>query len=197
MAIPQIRWQHTFYADGRHVTHVEINNAGGEGLRGAELSSDEPVAWFGHGLSAILAAETPGETVLRFDYLRAPSGPEAALLEQNYLAPAYVVAVLADRWPDDGQPRTNHFNPATGCYELASRTGQCRLQLIPPPEGLLRPTFRISGPWEGPVCANCSGIPVQNVVSLSDGSVLFTLDRRITTPAVVEVSGVAPSADRR
>ncbi|MDY6914610.1 MAG: hypothetical protein SVT52_09165 [Planctomycetota bacterium] len=193
MAVRRIRWEHSFYADGRRLTHLELNNAGGKPIHSVRIAFDEPVAWFGHGRAKQLVVEDFTGPVGRWDCLAAPHEGRGELMEANYLNPGRLKRAITEAGTfADGDHDRDGFDQSQGCYFIAACAGHCRFSILPPPEGLLDPTFRVVGQWRQAVYANSEGLAIRKVVSLPDGSVLFVLPGWIKRPTAIEVSGKVP-----
>jgi len=122
--VRQIRWTYTFHADGRCITHMALNNAGGKVLTAVHLAAGRTAAWSdGH--------EGPtwrrtGSDLLAVDcaLLTIPPGDGAAAVRLNYRRPAPMVVHLG-RAVGDG------FDETAGCYAAAAVNGRCRVELRP------------------------------------------------------------------
>ena len=64
--------------------------------------------------------------------------------------------------------------------------------LVPAGAALADAVVRVSGPWKGPVTANCEGLAVRDLVRLPDGAVLLVLPGVCKRPRWVEVTGPVP-----
>ncbi len=197
MAVRRVRWEYTFYADGRRVVEVRLNNAGGAEIASAELALDRAAAWAGGGVdTANVLRDFPGQ-VGRWRFMVPPAGDEAERIADAYLRPGRLRATLAD--PDAraaGDADRDGFDESRGCYVLGSRAGHCRFTIDPPAGGLIRPAFRVLGRWQGRVAVSSEGRAVRDVVRLEDGSALFVLPGRVMRPTAVEVTAAAPPVAR-
>ncbi|MCK4602758.1 MAG: hypothetical protein KAU28_09850, partial [Phycisphaerae bacterium] len=95
LAVRQIRWENTFYPDGRWVTHVELNNAGGTKIGAVRIVLPQPVAWAGGVVSTRRTTKRFAGPVGRWNYLFSPPGEPGRTLQKNYLNPARVVKAIA------------------------------------------------------------------------------------------------------
>jgi len=192
LAIRQIRWEHTFYPDGRWVSSVELNNAGGSELGPVRLTPFGPVALTGTGLvDSIPSLEQPG-SVARWSYLWAPSDEVGRRMAANYLEHGQIRQTMGQPAWAPGDEDRDGFDETQGCYVLAAdQAGHCRFLLTPPPGGLASPIFRIVGKWEGRVAVNSEGLLIRDIVTLDDGSILFSLPGLINRPTAVEITGQA------
>jgi hypothetical protein len=205
LAVRQVRWEHTFYGDGRWVTHVELNNSGGEEIGGVRIGLGRAVALWGATLVSDVQTRDLVGPIGRWSYLWAPWDSAGQTHLANYLRPAAVKVTLGQA----NEPPL--FDPTQGCYRLtANAAGHCHFTITPTPEGLRDPVFRVAGRWEGDVSAgrreggasagrweggvsvNAEGLKINDVARLSDGSVLFTLPGLLTRPTSVEVTGKVP-----
>lgn len=205
MAVRQVCWEYTFYADGRWLTHVSINNAGGEELSQVRLlmPAAAKAAIWGQGLStSIGSGQMAQDVIARWSYLATwPIKTEAGQALASYLTPGRLQMRLGDKMPDGSQGsmvEENGFDPSQGCYVAASRFGQCRFTLVPPPAGpaVCDATIRVMGRWNGQVSVNVDGLPVRDVAILQDGSALFVVPGLIQRPSEIEVFGsIAPGSE--
>lgn len=191
LAVRQIRWEYTFYADGRWVTHVRLNHPGGRPIGTVRIRLPQEVAWAGRGQARELLVRRFTGTVGQWSYLLAPPGMRRETMHRNYVSPGTIrptLAVAGEPAPGDG----DWFDETQGCYSLRARGGNCRFTIIPPPGGLLDPLFRVAGRWTGSVSVNSEGLPIREVVRLDDGAVLFAVPGLVKRPTAVEVTGKVP-----
>lgn len=193
LAIRRIRWEYTFYADGRRVTHVELNNSGGRQIAAVRILLNRRGAFSDGSVGRrFVTRDFPGP-VGRWSWIFAPDGDHRKLIQYNYIKPGRLVKTLAADAPQAGGDRDKDgFDESQGCYFLSAKTGHCRFTIVPPAEGLIDPVFRVAGKWRGAVSVSSEGLPVRNVVRLSDGSVIFALEGSVNRPTHVEVTGTAP-----
>ena len=191
LAIRRIRWEHTFYADGRWVTGVELNNAGGQRIAAAGLFLDESVAWDDGAVGDARTEPNFAGPVARWNYLRAPRGPNHDAIARSYMSPGRIEVHMGDAKAfAPGDANQDRFNETRGCYFLrANRAGHCRFTFHPGPGGAYSPVFRVAGRWDRRVSVNCAGMAIRKPVLLSDGSVLFVVDAHVTRPTRIEVTG--------
>lgn len=194
LAIRKVQWVCTFYADGRWVTHMELNNAGGKQMGSVHITLPTAAAVSGQGIAGQLTTTELLGPVGQWDYLLAPASNTGRQMQQNFLRPATVRVALGKREEyalnDFDRDR---FDQSEGCYYLAADDGgHCRFTLVPTRGPLVRPVIRVAGEWEGKVHVQSEGRRVENVVRLDDGSVLFVLPETFDQPRSVEVSGKTP-----
>lgn len=194
LAIRQIRWDHTLYADGRWATHMELNNAGGRKIGSLRVSFPRPVAIVGAGIEKVLTARGLPGPIGRWNFLWAPPTRDGQVMLRNFLTPPRLRITL-------GQPQAyavgdtnrDRFDESQGCYFLqADRGGHCRFVITPGAEGLVKPVFRVAGTWTGPVHVQSEGLRIPDVTALADGTILFALPGRLTRPTAVEITGKTP-----
>ena len=195
MAIRQIRWEYTFYPDGRWVTHVELNNAGGKELASLKISFDREVALTGSGIERHLLARGLRGPIGRWSCLWCPQDDAGRQMQENYLSPGKLTVTLGDAGafaPGDGDH--DRFDQSQGCYFVkAHAAGHCRFRIVPAANApLARAVFRIAGRWQGKVYVTSEGLRIRRVVRLSDGSILFVLPGEISRETAVEVTGKVP-----
>jgi hypothetical protein len=188
LAVRKIRWEYTFYPDGRWVTHVELNNAGGEEIASLGILLDLSVAWARGSVGKKLLVERFMGPVGRWSYLLVPQGPNQNTMFANYLRPGRILVDIGETAASVGDMDRDGFDESQGCYSLQARSGNCRFTVIAPPGGLLNPVFRIAGPWGDLVHVNREGRAIRDTTRLSDGSVLFCLAGLLERPTAVEVT---------
>jgi hypothetical protein len=190
LSVRRIRWTYTFYPDGRAVTHLELNNAGGRQIGTVRVRLRQRAAWAQMGVSQEMTLQGFRGPVGRWSYQQAPVGPPQELMERNYLKPGQLRPTLAGAAaPAPGDANGDGFDESQGCYFLRAKRGHCRFTLVPPPGGLLGPVFRVAGPYRGRVSVNREGQAIREATTLPDGSVLFVLYGLIDRPTSVEVVG--------
>ena len=193
LAVRQIRWEYTFYHDGRWVTHVELNNAGGQQIGSVRFLLPQRAAWAGAGVSKDRTLADLAGPVGRWSYLVAPPKLRAETLESNYIRPGTIrTAIAAADFFAPGDADRDGFDETQGCYSLKARAGHCRFTILPPEGGLIDPVVRVAGQWKGAVSVNSEGLAIRDVVRLDDGSVLFVVPGFLKRPTAVEVVGDIP-----
>ncbi|NQU74839.1 MAG: hypothetical protein HQ546_00825, partial [Planctomycetes bacterium] len=95
MDVRQIRWEYTFYADGRWITAVTINNAGGEDLPGVRITTPMPAAWSNGWIGKVLTVSDFAGPVGIWSFLIAPPGSEGDSHLANFARPPPAMARLA------------------------------------------------------------------------------------------------------
>jgi hypothetical protein len=207
LSVRRIRWEHTFYGDGRWVVFVEVNNAGGDQIGSVRLLLPGLAAWPGEAKPARekVVKDFAG-TSGRWMFLLAPEGDDATAMREAYsnppaiqtsgFTPAATAGASTDaapKTPAAAQPAAgadrDGYDYAQGCYVLRAKAGRCRFTLNGRTAALVNPVFRIKGIPTGPVYVSSDGAAVRNVVRLEDGSVLFQLPGRIERSAAAEVVG--------
>jgi len=204
LAVRQIRWEYTFYADGRWVTHVELNNAGGQAIGSIRIDLPQPVAVAHKGVSrAILGRDVAGP-VQRWSFMLAPPGMRAQAVANAYLNPGQVVLRRnsGDGLPNayaPGDANRDGFDESQGCYYVPATPNasaiNCRFCLVPPASGLLDPVTLVVGDFRnltGPVSVNAEGLGIRRTATLADGSVLFVVPGRFVGETALEVAGKRP-----
>ncbi|KPK84708.1 MAG: hypothetical protein AMJ81_04950 [Phycisphaerae bacterium SM23_33] len=189
LAVRQIRWEHTFYADGREVTDLVVNNAGGQDVSALRVKAPAAAAWSGGGRGAVLEVERFGGSVGRWSFLTAPQGQHRSLYEANYVKPAGVEIRMGRQEACDGDVDADGFDESQGCYHLQAKDGHCRFLLKPGAEGLADAVIRVRGGWKGGVTASSEGLALRDLIRVPDGTVLFLVPGVSTRPRWVEVTG--------
>lgn len=190
-SVHRLGWEATVYGDGRWVTHARLNNAGGGPI--AKVLFELPGlagAWAGGRLSRTWRDEDFVGPIGRWSCLMPPAGGQARQVAENYLAPGAVELLLGREGVfAAGDADRDGFDESQGCYVLAGLRGHCRFRIVPPAGGLVRPVFRVLGPWSGPVSVNFHGKAIRTQARLADGSVLFAVPETLARPVRVEVFG--------
>ena len=193
LAVRRLRWTHTFYADGRRVTCVEFDSAGGDPPGTLVLDAGAQAAWADGHASRRSRPRDGRAPSTRWCLLTAPAGREELLA--GYADPGRVEPTLAaDGPPAPGDRDGDGFDESQGCHFLRARAGNCRFRFVPPAGGVGEAVFRIADVGAGGAWINCGGRAVRRHVVLEDGSLLFVLPGRFVAPVEVEVS--APAAGR-
>ncbi|MCY2923830.1 MAG: hypothetical protein NT031_00040 [Planctomycetota bacterium] len=191
MSVRRLAFEYTLWSDGRCVTSIELNNAGGLELGSLRLRSPAPGAWAELGeRPEVLASPFRGPVGL-WQYLLPPAVPRGAVIAANYLRPPPVEIALGlkDAFAP-GDANRDRFDESQGCYVLAAAPGgHCRFSVTPGPEGLLNPAFRVLGPWRGSVSVQTAGRVIRHVGLTDDGSAVFVLEGLFSDPFPVEVAG--------
>jgi len=189
MDVRQIRWEHTFYADGRWVAGVMLNNAGGGEISAVQLIAPGPVAWSNGAISDQLRVEVFSGPVGQWALLAAPVGPAGDAFRAGFARPAEARVLLGTRGAQAaGDARGDGFDESQGCYFARAVHGNCRIELKPGDTPLVRPVVRVAGPWKGAVAGNCAGLPLRPIIKLPDG-ILALIEDAIANDAVVEFAG--------
>ncbi|MCD4825750.1 MAG: hypothetical protein K8S55_14250 [Phycisphaerae bacterium] len=191
LGVRYVRWHMTFYADGRWVNDVEMNNAGGRLLGKVSIAMPGRAAgWAGGKMSRIWREDDFVGPVAHWNYILAPTGPDERIIKQNYLSPVKIETIIATKGVyGQGDKNRDGFDESQGCYVLAGWKGHCRFRIHPDPVGLIRPVFRIFGPWKRPPSVNMEGLVVRNVVLLPDGTAMFVLPGKLEKSTTIEVFG--------
>ena len=184
------RWEYTFYGDGRWVTHLELNNSGGEEIGRVRFWLNAPAVWSGGAVSRDLVLRDFPGPVAMWSYLLAPPAAGRNLYQENYLTPGRVEWIHGDRpGPATRDAGRAGFDRTQGCFFVRADGGPCRFAVVPPPGGLLNPVFRVAGAWNGGVNVNCEGLPIRDVAICPDGWALFVIPGRVERPVAIEVTG--------
>lgn len=190
-AVRRVRWEMTFYGDGRWVTHLRLNNAGGTPIGKVLLAlPGRRAAWAGGRLQRIWRDERFVGPIGRWSYLLPPSTGEQQRIAANYLDPPTVELLLGRQGVfAPGDVDRDGFDESQGCYVLAGHRGHCRFRVPAGEGGVVRPVFRVIGPWAGPVSVNVQGRAIRTQARLEDGSVLFALPDVFRRDVFVELFG--------
>ncbi|MBS3735158.1 MAG: hypothetical protein KGY99_09575 [Phycisphaerae bacterium] len=199
-AIRRVRWTYTFYRDGRRVTHLVINNAGGRKIGAVRIRPASRCARSGRPAVDEIVAENFAGPVGRWSWLCVAANdagrppPSAETVRRRYAHPATIRPVLVGRRASRSGQAAG-FDASEGCYVVHARAGNCRFVVVPPSDGLESPVFRVVGRWAATPSVNCAGRAVRRIVRLSDGSILFALPGRLERPTPVEVAGTSPPGE--
>lgn len=190
MAVRKVVWEHTFYGDGRWVCSTNLDAAGAGQFSGLRIRLPSPAAVAGRGISDRIDDPDFTGPVGRWSYLDAPAGEQGRLQEANYLDPQRITPTRAgeDSYAA-GDANRDRFDESQGCFVVSARDGRCRFGIEPNSEPLIRPVFRVIGPWSEAPMVTAAGMRVKDVTLLKDGSALFVLPGSVRSPMEVEVIG--------
>ncbi|MFW6066463.1 MAG: hypothetical protein ACOC9S_06540 [Planctomycetota bacterium] len=189
MSVRKIRWEHTFYSDGRWVCSVDLDAAGAEDFSGLTIRLPSVAAVAGDGRSGII--EEPGFSGPsgRWSYLIGGAGRHRRVHEANYLNPP---KITPQRAREDtfaaGDFDEDLFDESQGCFTIFASGGRCRFTVRPGDEPRANPVFRVVGPWSRPPVVTVAGMRIGDVVLLEDGSALFVLPVALQSGVEVELS---------
>ena len=189
--VRQIRWEYTFYPDGRLITDAAVNNVGGRRLATVSLAAPRQAMW-SDGTRRRRLVVNDFADVGRWSFLLAAAGPRRKTYEDNYASPARLEVRMGDKGVADGDAGGDGFDETRGCYRLEAAAGHCRFYFHPPPGGLADPVVRVTGRWKAKVAASSEGLALRRLVRLADGSVLFVVPGLLKRPGWVEVTGKVP-----
>jgi hypothetical protein len=185
-AVRQVRWEYTFYGDGRWVTGLEINNSGGADIASLRILLPTEAGWSDGRVGKELRAQNLISPVYKAAFL-IPLPADAEESIATYCHPLAVRPLTDSASPaKPGAPSI--FDAAQGCYCLKSSNGHCRFVVPPSHPAAPHPVFRIAGPWRKGVTVNCAGQAVRQVVGLEDGSILLAIPALPSAPVAVEVT---------
>jgi hypothetical protein len=191
LAIRQVRWEHTIYADGSWITNVELNNAGGKEIRQVGLFLNEQAAWDDGDTDKERIVSNFIGPVARWNYMFASPQVNRNKALAQYIRPGRIRMQMGRRdFLPPGDVNTDRFDESRGCYGLgANQAGHCRFTFLPPQTGIRNAVFHITGPWGKTVSVNAAGMALRGTTRLDDGSVLFVLPGVVNTPKRIEVTG--------
>jgi hypothetical protein len=184
MAVRHVTWEHTFYSDGRWITSVEINNAGGQPIEAIRWVHDQRVAWSDGPVVRSREVRPFAGPLGRWSFLRLPPTARGGQGYASYLSEGKIRAPQSHL----AGGVKGRFAADEGCYRVAADAPRCRFRIEPPAGGLINPVFRVHGAFAGGVSVNSEGLAVRRRVQLADGSVLFMMPGLVDRPATVEVS---------
>jgi hypothetical protein len=191
MAVRQVRWQHCFYGDGRWATSVRVKAAGAPLGGRLRIRLPEPATVAGGQERQRIIRESFTGPSGQWHWLRGGDAQQRA----SYLRPGKVrLKQGREKLFAEGDADGDRFDESQGCYALAARDGRCRCTVVPGCRPLVRPVFRVYGPWAEPPAVSAGGLAVREVVLLADGSALFVVPARLDRPTDVDVSGRVPLA---
>ncbi|MHC4715741.1 MAG: hypothetical protein ACYS5V_02120 [Planctomycetota bacterium] len=192
LAIRRIDWEYTFYGDGRWVTDLVINNAGGKGIEAVRIRAPHEATWSDGTVARTVDVRTFAGSVGRWSYLTATDLRGKALHEANFAKPGAIDVRIGMQDASDGDVAGDGFDESQGCYHLSGKEGHCRFLFRPPAEGLSDAVVRVGGPWRGRVSASSEGLPLRPLAMTPDGSAVFVVPGRVSRPVWVEVTADAP-----
>ncbi len=189
LSVRRIRWEYTFYRDGRWITDVMLNNAGGEAVSSVRITSPAASVFSDGGRGPVKHVRQFAGLAGRWRFMIAPKTEKKKILESNFAHPGRIKVSIGRL--DETQADADGFDRSCGCYRLRAKDGRCRFQLIPPAGGVADAVICVSGlgdPKKSTVSANSEGLALRNLVRLPDGSVLFILPGMTDRPKWVEVT---------
>jgi hypothetical protein len=196
LGIRRIRWEYTFYPDGRWVTDLLINNAGGPEVSHLRLTCPEEAALVLP--SRNLRARTTGSLALSGPIFRCafqmtgPGSAGPADAQRAYLQPAEVrVALGQEDWYAPGDRNRDRFDESQGCYHLRARNGYCRFRLDPPVP-VAEPVIVVEDMPEGPLSIHADGLAIRDYWKSPRGQLIFRLPETFRTSTAVEISPLVP-----
>ncbi len=193
MSVRRIHWEYTFYRDGRWVTDVTINNAGGKVISSVRITVPQEAVFSDGRRGRVRHERQFAGSVGRWSFLIAPETTHRKRYEANYAGPGRVKIRIGGLDEAEGDTDGDGFDQSQGCYCLRAKAGHCRFMLVPDDMGLAGAVIRVAGRWNSDVTANSEGLALRNLLRLTDGSVLFVLPEIANRPKWVEVTGSAPS----
>lgn len=190
MGVRRVRWEHTFYPDGRWVVDLLVNNAGGERISAVRVDARRPAVWSDGHLGRTLLEEDFTGPIGRWSYQTTGLASDVADPQAEYLHPGRLEGdIVGEGLSADGDRDRDGFDESQGCYFVRSRNGLCRFRFIPPRQGSRGPVFRVAGPWKGEVTVNSEGRSIRTVARTGEGEVVFALQGLHSRPVWVEVRG--------
>ncbi len=190
LSVRRIRWEYTFYRDGRWITDVMLNNAGGENISTVRITSPAASVFSDGGRGKVKHVRKFAGLAGRWHFMIAPETEKKKIFEANFAHPG-LIKVSVGRLDETECGSGDGFDRSRGCYRLRAKNGHCRFQIIPPAGGVADAVIRVSGLGErkkSTVSANSEGLALRNLVRLPDGSVLFVLPGMTDKPRWVEVT---------
>ncbi len=202
LSVRRIRWEYTFYPDGRWITDVMLNNAGGEVISAVKITVPAPAIFADGDVGRIKQVERFGGLAGRWCFLIVPetaNNTNKKTYEANFVRPGRLEVRIGQRDDAAGDADGDGFDQSSGCYRLLAKAGHCRFKLIPPDGGLADAVIHVAGFPSGQaerrdstVSVNSEGLALRETTRLEDGSVLFVLPGLVDKPRWVEVAGAVP-----
>ena len=188
----KIRWEYTFYRDGKWITDVILNNVGGPPIRTVKIIVPEEAVFSDGSAGTVKQIKSLTTPVGRWNFLIPPPDKKANLHKDNFVHPAKINVQIGQVKVSSGDIDGDGFDQTQGCYNILAEKGRCRFILKPTGE-LLNPVIRIFGmklSTNSKACrrvsVNCEGRALRGIVSLPDGSILFMLPGVVNHPIWVE-----------
>ncbi len=194
MDVRQLRWEYTFYGDGRCVTCLRLVNAGGVDVYQVRLVEPQMAAWSDGTIGKTLHITNLNGQGGQWCWLTCANGDSAQDILEAYAHPPRAT-VLSGTTNIVSAGDADIFDRSQGCYVAQAVGGHCRLSLAISARPLAHPAFRIIAPWEGSIIGSRAGMPIRPIVATDQGA-LAVLDEVLKNPAVVEFSGKIGLLDR-
>jgi len=202
MSVRQVRWEHTFYADGRWVINIELNNAGGCEVRQVAMRLSERAAWSDGTIGDRLVDDDLPAPVGRWSGLLISSGTfnqgktPAGQADTDAVARKYRMYHDPGEFrPKDagsygyaaGDENRDGYDESHGCYYLYCQPGLHRLILRPGRWGVRDPVIAIGGDSDDKVSVVAAGLAIRRLISETDMHV-FIIPGEINEPIVLEIT---------
>ncbi len=191
--VRQVRWDHTFYPDGRWVMQVLLSNVGGEPVEAITLTLPQPAGWSDGHIGPTMTAPLEGP-VGAWSLLLTPATDAGSAQRANFAQPPAVGIRLGRAVRAAGDANGDGFDESQGCYRAEAVGGNVRLELAPGAVPLVRPIVLAEGPWRDDVWAQCQGLPLRPVARTDRGAIAVVPDT-LTAPALVEFTGPIGALD--
>ncbi len=188
LAIRRIRWEYTFYGDGRWVTDVVVNNAGGVDVEALRLRAAHGSTWSDGRVGRTPNVGTLTGAVGRWSYLTVLGGVQRRRYLANFAKPGTLEIRMGKQEASDGDVDGDGFDESQGCYHLRGQEGHCRFLFRPAAGGVSDAVIRVGGPWRGRVSAGSEGLSLRPLAMTPAGAALFVIPGLLTRPVWVEVT---------
>lgn len=200
LSVRRIRWEYTFYRDGRRITDVILNNAGGEAISAVSITAPAAAVFSDGEKGRVKKVSRFGGLAGRWCFMITPNTANKKIYEANFALPCRLEVRIGRRDQTEGDSGLRRaqsssgdgFDQSQGCYRLRAKAGHCRFRLIPPACGVSDAVIHVSGRWNSTVSVNSEGLAIRDIARLEDGSVLFVLPGMMNRPKWVEVTGAVP-----
>ena len=140
-AVRQVRWEFTWYADGREITSVEAQQRRRAGTWHGQAVSLRTGGLVRRNYRRENAVRMAG-TIARWNCLRCLRDQDSQRLMNDYLRPARLRPAIAEAGEfAPGDIDKDGFDQSQGCYFLRAKGGNCRFTVLPPTQAVLQPVF--------------------------------------------------------
>ena len=184
MGVRQIRWEHTLYGDGRWITLIQLNNAGGPEIAAAGLVPPASV-W-------TTDAQTPVERIEAA--LAAPAAHWTWMMPPREIevgpgAYATPAALQLAQGQEDafaaGDRDRDRFDESQGCYWVQASAGRCRFRLLADEMPMVDAMVVLDG-IDPKAVVTMEGVVLRDKVPLGERQMLLKIPGRLDRPRWIE-----------
>jgi len=171
----RVRWEYTFYWDGRWVTQVRLDVSDESGPGAYRLSLPSEAAWSdGQRASSRIFSLAASD---HREFLTAPDTPDRPAVEEAFLHPPRLSVSSPASRPSVSGAAEGTFDRAQGCFVVDGSAGLTRFTLGGGAPGVSSVIRLLRWPGTQAVI-NADGWSIRQYVRLGDQSLLFAVGQR-------------------